>query len=184
MELRGGSTRHKDSRKAPKGGTPVLVENSEYVCGTEGRQWCRFHGTAGELGRRGMTARGVATELVLIHSFIHPGSAGSSSYTAERWQMRSLCPWHYVLLEKNYSKIRGRYDVFLVGCPRKASLGRWPWAESRKEERDEPNGHLEDHFRKSKWQVQRFWGWLWYLDRRSVVLSTVSKRKGCYELNV
>lgn len=25
-----------------------------------------------------MTARGVATELVLIHSFIHPGPAGGS----------------------------------------------------------------------------------------------------------
>lgn len=35
MELRGGSTGHKDSRKAPKGGAPVPVEKSEHVCGTE-----------------------------------------------------------------------------------------------------------------------------------------------------
>lgn len=56
----------------------MLIENSEHVCGTEGRQCGRVHGMTGELGRRGMTARGVATKLVLIHSFIHPGSAGGS----------------------------------------------------------------------------------------------------------
>lgn len=78
MELRGGSTRHKDLRKAPKGGAPVLVENSEHACGTERETMLQVHGTAAELGRKGMTARGVATELVLIHSFIHPGPAGGS----------------------------------------------------------------------------------------------------------
>lgn len=142
-----------------------------------------------------MTGKGVAREPP-IPSLIHPMFTEHQLCAQQRrWQMGSLHSWlshptggdkikqvttccHARYYWEELKQCKRKVGCSLTGVVRADLSRRVTLNREQMEGRSELHGHLEEHFRKRQWQVQRPWGWK-VLEgaRRPVQLSTVRRER-------